>query len=95
MINYIRRLPPGSQLDIEQRGEVAYWTLTDHLLRSSVNATIAGNYQRGGKRAPAGAFIPDPARGTAKQRARADQMQGKTKGVDDLNALFDKYEGRS
>lgn len=94
MINYIRHLPPGCQLDIAQRGEAASWSLTDHLLRATANSVIAGNYQRAGKRAPAGAFIPDPLRATRRARAGHRAEGDKPQGVDELNAMFDKQEGR-
>lgn len=94
MINYIRRLPPGCQLDVEQRGDVASWSLTDHLIRATANSIIAGNYQRAGKRAPAGAFIPDPTRSARRGRGQPPPGDDKPQGADELNAMFDKREGR-
>lgn len=96
MINMIKRLPQGCQYDIELRGELAAWTLTDHLLRAGANAVIAGNFQRAGKRPPPGAFIADPSSPRAQARNRAAKQAHDTppKGADDLNALFDLAEGR-
>lgn len=93
MINYIRRLPPGCQLDVEQRGEEAAWTLTDYLIRATANSVIAGNYQRAGKRAPSGAFIPDPSK-NARAKKRAELRAERPKGAAELNAMFDEQEGR-
>jgi hypothetical protein len=92
----IRRLPQGCQYDIEQRGELAAWGLSDHLLRATANAVIAGNFQRAGKRPPPGAFIADPAsaRAQARNRAAKQAHDAPPKGINELNALFDRAEGR-
>lgn len=93
MINWVQALPPGCTLDRAIRGDAADWSLTDHLLRVTANAVITANFQRASKRTPKNATIPEPRTG-GPRIADQPRREQKSKGLADLNAMFDAVEGK-